>query len=220
MCCNDIISFTSWSNHSFNLSTLLHPWIERKSNWIERTFINPHDNKACFLSFINEFFKNLASIFKRVLEASLRTLRYLSQSKIYLILKAGINFSLVYFKLISLWKVNFICIFYHVPYNCSFSFVAIHELFYSFLDEVIPLQFYSSFWLSIPICYVCCLKYLFTHNWRLTVDILNHLEINSQLLFSSSYSPLIISKLSINLLKQLSFPFNISFFQFYFNFVC
>ena len=29
-----------------------------------------------------------------------------------------------------------------------------------------------------------------------------------------------ISKLSINLLKQLSFPFNISFFQFYFDFVC
>ena len=42
---------------------------------------------------------------------------------------------------------------------------------------------------------------------------------NFQLLFSSSYSLLMISKLSINLLKQLNFPFNISFFQFYFDFV-
>ena len=99
------------------------------------------------------------------------------------------------------------------------SFVIIHEFFYSFFDEVIPLQFYSSFRLSISICFACCLKYLFIHNWRLAVDILNHLEMNSQFLFSSSYSLLIISKLSINLLKQLSFPFNISFFQFYFDFV-
>ena len=154
------------------------------------------------------YLKNLASIFKRVLETSWRTLRCLSPSKIHLILQTGINFSVVYFKLISLWKVNFVCIFYHLPYNYSFSFVAIHELFYSFLDEVIPLQFYNSFRLSIPICFACYLKYLFIHNWRLTVDILNNLEMNSQLLFSS-YSLFMISKLSINLLKKLSFPFNI-----------
>ena len=186
MYCNDIISFTSWSNHSFSLSTFLHPWIERKSSWIEKTFFNPHYNKAYILSFINELFKNLASIFKRILEASWRMLRCLSLSKTHLILKAGINFSVVYFKLISLWKVNFVCIFYHLPYNYSFSFVAIHELFNSFLNEVIPLQFYCSFRLSMPICFACCLKYLLIQNWRLAVDILNHLEMNSQLLFSSS----------------------------------
>ena len=67
---------------------------------------------------------------------------------------------------------------------------------------------------------LCLLLKIFICNWRLAVDILNHLEMNSQFLFSSSYSLLMISKLSINLLKQLSFPFNISFFQFNFDFVC
>ena len=168
---------------------------EEQLNW--KNFYQSTYNKTCILSFINNFFKNLASIFKRALEASWRTLRCLSPSKFHLILKAGINFDVVYFKLISLWKVSFVCIFYHLPYNYSFSFIAIHELFYSFLDEVIPLQFYCSFRLSIPICFACCLKYLFIHNWGLAVDILNHLEMNSQLLFSS-YIHLMIWKFSIN----------------------